>query len=97
VLFVSGKATARDREYALKIGASEFLAKPFTPEELHGALNHLTKTPGFRVLPKAMTLAQIHSAEEERQAAQAQEEKFRKDRIQRKEESELEKFLREHT
>jgi DNA-binding response OmpR family regulator len=97
VLFVSGKATARDREYALKIGASEFLAKPFAPEELHSALKNLTQNPGFQVLPKAMTLAQINNAEEERLAAQAKEDKFRKDRIQRKEETELEKFLRENT
>jgi CheY-like chemotaxis protein len=97
VLFVSGKATPRDREYALRIGASEFLAKPFSPDDLKEALAALIGSPDFRLLPKAMSMAQINNAEEERLAAQSKESMIRQDRLHRKEETELEKFLRENT
>jgi DNA-binding response OmpR family regulator len=97
VLFISGKATQRDRDYALKIGASEFLRKPFSPEELHSTLRNLTSPGHFQILPKSMTLAQINGQEQQRIEAQANEDSQKRDRLQRKEETELEKFLREHT
>jgi CheY-like chemotaxis protein len=94
VLFVSGKATARDREYALRIGASDFLAKPFTPEELKQAISKLTSAPGFQVLPKAMTMAQLNHDSDRKHA---EEIKKAQSQPKKKEESELEKFLRENT
>lgn len=93
VLFVSGKATPRDREYARRIGATDFLGKPFDPPELYVRLQGLMNMPGFEVHPKSLTRQQITEIENGRK----KELEEREDRLHRKEETELEKFLRENT
>ncbi len=34
IIMISGKSSPRDREYALRLGATDFLAKPFSAEDL---------------------------------------------------------------
>ncbi len=93
MLFLSGKATPRDREYAMRIGASDFLAKPFDPHDLQIHLKALTNAPGFQLLPKSLSSHDIAELENRRKMKLEEKE----DRLHRKEETELEKFLRENT
>lgn len=93
MLFLSGKATPRDREYAMRIGASDFLAKPFEPHELYARMKGLMNRPGFAVFPKTLSVEQITNLENRRR----QELENREDRLHRKEETELERFLRENS
>lgn len=93
ILFVSAKASPRDREYALRIGANDFLPKPFEPLELAERVKLLMKKPGFTVHPKSMTRDWI----DEMEGKKADALELRHDRLHRKEESELERFLRENT
>ena len=92
IIFLSGKASPRDREYALRIGANDFLAKPYEPAELLARLDALIAAPGFRVLPKALSTEKITDLEQK----QMKEIDDHKDRFHIKAESELEKFLREN-
>jgi DNA-binding response OmpR family regulator len=92
IMFISGKTTPKDREYAMRIGANDFLPKPFEMDELKRRLVALTQLPTFKVYPKALSYAAIEALENRRR----NELEERKDRLARKEESELEKFLREH-
>ncbi len=92
IVIVSAKSSPRDQEYALRIGANAFVGKPFDPEQLRETLRKLTQEPGFVVHPKAMSW-QMLQFEENRRRKQLEEQV---DKIVRKQETELEKFLREH-
>jgi CheY-like chemotaxis protein len=93
ILFVSAKASPRERDYALRIGGTDFLAKPFSGEQLTAMLKKLQASPDFKVMPKAVSVDQLLQMENRRKS-QLEE---RQDRLHRKEETELEKFLRENT
>ncbi|MCX7626444.1 MAG: response regulator [Candidatus Sumerlaeaceae bacterium] len=92
IVIVSAKASPRDQEYALRIGANAFVAKPFDPEALRAALRTIVKQPGFRIYPKSLSAIQMQ-LEENRRRKEIEE---RVDKVTRKQESELEKFLREY-
>lgn len=92
IVIVSAKASPRDQEYALRIGANAFVAKPFDPEALRAALRTIIKQPGFRIYPKSLSALQMQ-LEENRRRKEIEE---RVDKVTRKQESELEKFLREY-
>lgn len=92
ILFVSTKSTQREHDYALRIGGTDFLAKPFDSHQLIECLHKIQKSPDFRIQPKAIDLMQLAEVENSRKK-QLEE---HQDRLHRKEESELEKFLREH-
>ncbi len=93
ILFVTAKSSARDKEYAIRIGADDVLGKPFEGAELVQRLLKLTEKPGFKQYPKTLSAAQIQELENRRK--QALEE--HQDRQTRKEDNDLERFLREHT
>ena len=92
ILFVSAKSQPRDREYAMRVGASDFLAKPFTPEELHAHLKKMKRMPGFAVHVKTLSIDQIDELEEARHREQEAQNKATKP----VEETELNKFIREN-
>lgn len=93
ILFASGKTSPRDREYAKRIGASDFLAKPFEMAELRKRIHDLMQSEGFIMHPKTLTFDMLYEMENKRRIALEEHE----DRLHRKEESELEKFLRENS
>ncbi|PKO15195.1 hypothetical protein CVU37_13530 [candidate division BRC1 bacterium HGW-BRC1-1] len=92
ILFISAKCQPRDREYAMRVGASDFLAKPFTPEELHAHLKKMKRLPGFAVHVKTLSIEQIDDLEKMRHSEQEAREKA----SQPVEETELNKFIREN-
>jgi hypothetical protein len=89
---VSAKCTPRDREYAFRVGANGFVAKPFGSAELLGEIAKMEKLPGFVVHPKALNMIQIDDLESRRR----QDLQQRLDRLHRKQETDLERFIREH-
>lgn len=92
IVIVSAKSSPRDQEYALRIGANAFVGKPFDPEQLRETLHKLSQEPGFVVHPKAMSWEMVQF-EENRRRKDLEE---HVDKVVRKQETELEKFLREH-
>ncbi|MBN1868167.1 response regulator [Candidatus Sumerlaeota bacterium] len=63
IVFITAKATPKDRDYARRLGADAFLAKPFDIEELVDICQGLTKRPGFRVRQKRVSAFEIHAEE----------------------------------
>ncbi|MCL5270560.1 MAG: response regulator, partial [bacterium] len=59
VVVLSAKSSDRDREYAARLGANHFLAKPYRMEELIEVLQGIAHAPGFRVRPKKLTMREI--------------------------------------
>ena len=92
ILFISAKCQPRDREYAMRVGASDFLAKPFTPEELHAHMKKMKRMPGFAVHVKTLSIEQIEELEGARHSEQVARDKASKP----VEETELNKFIREN-
>ena len=66
IIFISVKASPKDREYARKLGANSFLPKPFDPDELERLVQGFVQAPEFHVRAKKMTLPAIRIMEEER-------------------------------
>jgi CheY-like chemotaxis protein len=91
VLFVSAKCTPRDQEYAFRVGANGFVAKPFSTEELLSQVGKMQQLPTYVLHPKALNMAQIEDLENQRR----QELQQRLDRLHRKQETDLERFMRE--
>lgn len=89
IIIVSGKATRRDREYALRLGATDTVAKPFTPVELLTAIEGVVRAPGFDVAPKRLGIDEIIEAER-RASVDEQEKEARKEQY-----SGLKEILRE--
>jgi len=58
IVFVSAKSSQRDQDYCRRLGANDFVAKPFDPEALRERLLAFTALPGFAVNPKKLTLAE---------------------------------------
>ena len=93
IMFVSAKATPRDRDYAMRIGADDFLAKPFEAAEFENRVAELTKHARYVLHPKTLNMQQIQDLDNRRKKELEQQQ----DRLHVREENELEKFLREHT
>jgi CheY-like chemotaxis protein len=61
VVVLTAKASPKDKDYALRLGATAFLGKPFHMEELMGTLEAITGAANFRIRPKAMSIYEIRS------------------------------------
>jgi DNA-binding response OmpR family regulator len=59
IMMCSAKGQERDIAFAKRMGANEFLPKPFSPADLITKVRELQKLPGFRVRPKSLEFAQI--------------------------------------
>ncbi len=73
MIVVSAKSSQRDQEYALRLGANQFLAKPYRIDQLLKTIESFTAKPGFQVQPKRLPLNEIA-------AILAAEEQARKDK-----------------
>lgn len=70
IVFVTAKSTSRDREHAMKIGGTKFLAKPFEMEDLLAVCREVSSGPDFRIAAKSLSTTEIRAAE--RQEARTQ-------------------------
>lgn len=59
VVVLSAKSTPKDREYAAKLGANKFLAKPYNLHDLTGALQGIVEGDKFRIRPKSHSILEI--------------------------------------
>ncbi|MEN6627897.1 MAG: response regulator [Candidatus Sumerlaeia bacterium] len=71
IVFISGKATPRDREYVDKLGVVHFLAKPFSGIQIKRVVEDVLKSPDFvirtdRVNSNQIDLEQFHRLETQR-------------------------------
>ena len=49
IIFISGKASERDRHYVQRLGVNHFLGKPFTAQRLRGLIEEFENSPDFSV------------------------------------------------
>lgn len=56
ILVCSAKSSDKDIQFAQRMGANDFLPKPFTPEQLEEKLRALMSAANFRVQPKSITI-----------------------------------------
>lgn len=63
ILICSAKCADRDVQFARRVGANDFLAKPFSATELVRRIQRLTEAPDFRVRPKSMSILEIRGQE----------------------------------
>jgi CheY-like chemotaxis protein len=62
VVVLSAKSARRDHEYAMKLGATDCLAKPYHVNDLLKTVEKIVTAPAFRVRSKTRTIEQIHAA-----------------------------------
>lgn len=91
ILVASARATDRDRQKAMQLGATDFLAKPFGNDQLLERVRGIVRAPGFRIRRKSIPEAAMRAALEEET-----ERKRRSAPEPRSTESELDRLLREH-
>lgn len=63
ILVCSAKSADRDINMAKRLGANDFLAKPFSPSALLNVMSELQATPGYRFRPKTYSIEQIDEME----------------------------------
>jgi len=104
VMFISAKATPKDIAYAKRLGADDYVAKPFEMEELRAKLLHLTRRPGFEVAPKTLPYQVVEAEMAAAESEESEREKLRAESMARaprpgspraSRSQELEQFLRE--
>ena len=72
IIFVTAKASPKDREHAMRLGASAFLPKPFEIDELVRLCLGFTGQPSFRIRRKILSLPEIRAIEREEKRAKEQ-------------------------
>jgi DNA-binding response OmpR family regulator len=63
ILMCSAKAADRDISFAKRIGANDYLVKPFEPRQLIEKIDALIAATGFRVRPKTFSIIQVDAME----------------------------------
>jgi CheY-like chemotaxis protein len=72
IIFVTAKASPKDREHAMRLGASAFLPKPFEIDELVRLCQGFAAQPSFRIRRKILSLPEIRAIEREEKRAKEQ-------------------------
>ena len=63
IMVCSAKSADKDRKTAERVGANDYLSKPFMPSDLLAKVRQLMALPGFRVRPKKYTFEEIQALE----------------------------------
>lgn len=63
IMMCSAKGSEKDINLAKRIGANEYIVKPFSGSDMLRKVESLKSIPGFRVRPKSYTLEQIMQME----------------------------------
>lgn len=64
VIIVSAKSSQRDIAYARQMGATEYITKPFSPDQLVRLTDSLASKPGFKVKKKKLLYQTIIASEQ---------------------------------
>lgn len=102
IVFISAKASPKDIQYAQRLGANDFIPKPFELEELRSRLMKLTTAPGFRLQPKTRSIADIDQDRQRVARERSEREKLRQLQLEKLRGSatgssnDLERFIRDH-
>ncbi|MEN6626266.1 MAG: response regulator [Candidatus Sumerlaeia bacterium] len=59
IVVISAKSTQRDIDYAIRLGANEFLAKPYRIDQLLKMIEAVAGRPGFQIQPKRLSIREI--------------------------------------
>jgi DNA-binding response OmpR family regulator len=59
IVFISGKASQRDQEHVKNLGVTQFVAKPFTPQQILGAVHGITRQPDFVIHKDRINMRQV--------------------------------------
>lgn len=59
IIFISGKATPRDQQYAQSLGISHFMAKPFTAKQMTKLLAEIIAKPDFAIRKDRIDMKQV--------------------------------------
>jgi DNA-binding response OmpR family regulator len=59
IMVCSAKSAERDKQFAARVGANEYLVKPFAPGDLIEKIRRLIMLPDFRVRPKTYSMEKI--------------------------------------
>lgn len=59
VVVISAKSSQRDQDYAIRLGANQFLAKPYRIDQLLKVIESFTGKPGFQIQPKRLSIREI--------------------------------------
>ncbi len=63
IIVVTAKASRRDRDYVMKLGATAFIAKPYESEELLADVAEIVNRADFVVAAKRLSIEEIRYAE----------------------------------
>jgi len=91
VVIISAKSSAKDKQYATRIGADKYLTKPFSPSDLINTLEYFARTGRFKIRRKKLSYDAIIEMESKMGIEEMEERKFLK-RGERR--PELEEFIR---
>ncbi|MBI1293084.1 response regulator [bacterium] len=69
ILMCSAKSAERDVLFAKRVGANDYLAKPFSPADVMAKIRDMQKLPGFIIRPKSLSIQQISDLEATRKKA----------------------------
>jgi CheY-like chemotaxis protein len=60
IIFISGRSSPRDQQYAQKMGANHFLSKPFKIKALQEIIERIVKQEGFAIRTDRPGMGQAH-------------------------------------
>ena len=63
IIVVSHKASERDQRYVMRLGATEFLAKPFESKDLAACVRKIVESSDFEIAHKKMTIEEVVETE----------------------------------
>lgn len=63
VIYVSSRSDRESIEKAFRLGASEYIEKPFTPDQLRRRLAEVTRKPDFHLMKKRIPYAEVQRRE----------------------------------
>lgn len=59
IMMCSAKGADRDKVFAKRVGANDYLVKPFSPNQLISKIKEMKQLPGFRIRPKTHPIEAI--------------------------------------
>jgi DNA-binding response OmpR family regulator len=92
IIFMSGKSATRDQQYAKKMGADQFLAKPFKVKELLELIRQIVTRAEFAIRADRMGMGQAHLEQLQHRETHRSEPLLDPDHLERRH---LEKIIRQ--